>query len=599
MNQAPTTIATVSLLLAALAFGAVLLTDYGDDPFAEILISDARSYDLWGRRIAAEGLGDEPVFHQSPLFPIILSWTYGEDSPPGVPRLFDWIQIILCAVAIALLVPIGKLYLGSLRAGIVAGAAALLHAPILFHALKLLPVSLALASQAAALALLGLYLHRPRAYLALAAGLAAGIAAAARAEFLLFVPVAVLAAALAPGEQERRARVLAALLVLAGFCVAVAPVTAHNLAKGDFVVVASAGGENLFIGNQRGAEGSFKAIHPGAGDLISSKRAARQIAEKDAGRKLKPSEISSYWRGRAMREVAADPGGWLRLEWRKLLRILHLGDPSDMYSMPLERSLYLPTLHALAVPYGLVLAAGALGIFLAVRSRRRGSWPLLAYVAMHLAVLLGFFVSTRLRMPLAFALLPFAGHALCELFDGLRSRKGRAWALACLAAVALCTVASLASTRPTPRERTRLAAILSSRGDLEPALDVLAPVTVGGNADPLALDQAGYVLQKMQRWQEAESSYRRALEAGMPAGREVSTLTRLGVVLERQGRLEEAGARHDEAVSLPGANAGTWYERGMFRLRAGDREGAREDLMEALRLDPGYPAPREALRSLW
>ena len=46
------------------------------------------------------------------------------------------------------------------------------------------------------------------------------------------------------------------------------------------------------------------------------------------------------------------------------------------------------------------------------------------------------------------------------------------------------------------------------------------------------------------------------------------------------------------------ANAGTYYERGRFRLRRGETEGAIADLRAAARLDPAWPAPRQALTNL-
>ena len=51
-------------------------------------------------------------------------------------------------------------------------------------------------------------------------------------------------------------------------------------------------------------------------------------------------------------------------------------------------------------------------------------------------------------------------------------------------------------------------------------------------------------------------------------------------------------------ISSAHANAGSYYERAMFRLRRNDRAGAVEDLQEAVRLDGTWTVPRTALRSL-
>jgi tetratricopeptide (TPR) repeat protein len=582
-------------LLAAAAFAVSLLlqvpvqVQYLGTPFAETPISDAQSYHEWGLRIAAEGISSEPVFHQAPGFPVFLGVVY---DAGGGPQTVPWIQMVLVAFAVALLVPIGRLHLGSARAGAAAAAAGALYAPLAFHALKLLPVALAVATQALAVLMLGLLRSRPRAVPCLALGAAAGLAAVVRAEFLLFAPVAALAAWTAPGEPSRMRRAAHVACVLAGLAILIVPVALHNRNRGAAVLVASSGGENLFIGNRRGAKGDFTALHPQAGDVFSARRLARELAQRDLGGDPDPAEVSAYWRNRAIREVLSDPGGWLVLETRKLLRVFHPGDPTDMYSLPLERREYLPALYAFALPSGFVLAAGVVGAWFVGRRWRR-TWPLLAWPALHLAVLLAFFVSERLRLPFLFAALPLAGAACDELLAALRlpRRRGRAW-------LGIATAVGWIASRPTPRDVVRLAAVLSSRGELDSSLRVLQPVVAGPDADALALDQAGWVLQKMGRLREAADRYRQALAAGIPSGRSAQTHTRLAGVLERLGNVSEAAREHDAAVAAERPNAGTFYERGMFRLRRGDTEGAIRDLREAVRRDPGWPPPREALASL-
>ena len=71
---------------------------------------------------------------------------------------------------------------------------------------------------------------------------------------LLFVPfaLATLVWRGAPHHERSRRTLPVVAAYLAGVVLVIVPVTLHNLRQGDFVVVASSGGENLFIGNQRG-----------------------------------------------------------------------------------------------------------------------------------------------------------------------------------------------------------------------------------------------------------------------------------------------------------------------------------------------------------
>lgn len=599
MNDTATTNGSArAFALAAALFVASILVHvavwigYRSDPFALGYISDAWSYDQLAQKIATGGIAAQDVFHQSPLFPILLGWLYRAVDDAHHAWWAILLQITLNSAAVALLVPVGRLFFRSTAAGVAAGVIALLHGPLVFHAMKLVPVPAAVATAGLALVTLGWARARGGWWRGLLCGLACGLAIVTRSEMLLFLPVALLALA--------RPRVRLPLACLAGAALVVAPVTAHNRAQGDRVLIASAAGENLYSGNQRGAKGGHTPIHPQAGDLLSQRRAARHFAEEALGGPLLPSEISAYWRGKAFDDIRSAPGEWLLLELRKLGLVLHPGDPGDMYSFTLERRLYLPALYLLVVPAWGVWLLSLVGGWRAMRMRETAgrAWPLVGLIGVQLAVLMVFFVSTRLRLPLLFALCPFAGFGVASLVDDWRNNKRAIPAVVALALLCV-VVAEPLTTEPSDREVLRLAAVLSKQGRLDESLDVLAPV-LERKEDPYgaAIDQAGWVLHKKGELPAARDRYLEALEAGLSPSREVQTRTRLGMVYERLGQLTEAAASHDRAVASEDANAGTFYERGMFRLRSGDRSGAVDDLTEAMRRSPAWPEPRQALASL-
>lgn len=590
--------------LAGLVFAASLVLhlgvalQYRADPFAETPVSDALSYHEWALRLAEHGLNGEPSFHQSPLFPLLLGSVYAVAPEQSRATWALTLQSLLNSLAFALLVPLGRRYLGSTAAGIAGAVVAMLHGPFVFHGMKLLPIPLALATQALALLLLALARSRARPGLGLACGLAWGVACLARAEVLLFLPVVLGALAWNPVGSGGTRRYLPAAACLAGMALAIAPATAHNLRRGDAVLIASSGGENLFIGNQREADGGHTPLDPRAGDLFSQRLLARKIAEDERGTQLTASGVSAYWRGRALDEIRTRPGEWLRLEGRKLARLLHPGDPTDLYSFLLERDRFLGLLRALPLPAVAVWLPAFLGVGWVIATGRRSAWPLACFVALQAGVLLLFFVSTRLRLPWLFFLTPFAGLALVEATRAWR--RGRLRGLS--AGVGLLLAASIGwwslVASPPVREVLRLASVLSMQGRLQESLAVLEPWTREPAPDPLALDQAGWVHQKGGRLSPAERLYLRALEAGLPDGREAQTRTRLGRVYADLGRPDAARVQYDEAVRLAPDRGGPRYERAVFLLQRGDRRGAVRDLWDAARLEPGWSAPLETLRSL-
>jgi len=586
-------LASAALFLAATLLHVLVWWQYRSDPFSLTYVSDALAYDRQAARIATDGWSGEPVFHQPPLFPLLLSWIYAAVPEPARAAWCIGMQVLLSASAIACLVPLGRAWLGSLPAGVAAASLACLHAPFAFYSMKLLPTPLTLFTQGVGLLLLARARdaqHLPSGALA---GIAWGLACLTRSEALLFVPVA--AAALASSRaRSRRLAIVAAYL--GGLAIALAPVVAHNWLRGDQVLVCSSAGENLFIGNQRGAQGGYTPLDPRAGDIFSQRVFAERRAEEALGRELAPSEVSAYWARRARAEVAADPAAWAWLELAKLGRLLSPGDTADIYSLTVERAAYLPALYALFAGPWTILWLGAIGVGLALRGRVISAWPLVGLIAVQSIVLLLFFVDARLRLPLFYVLCPFAGLAAVEGWRRWRSGRSRRTTLILAATVGLTVVAGFGSMRPTPRDVLRLSSVLSMQQRLDESLEVLAPF-LGADPDPGALDQAGWVLHKRGDYEQAQQRYQAALESGLPPGREHQTRTRLGIVLERLGRFDEASAQHDAAVASGQANAGTHYERGTFLLRRGETLRAVEDLRQAVRLDPGWAAPRMALEA--
>ncbi len=591
-------LAAGALFIASALIHAILWYPYRADPFFSTLVSDAQSYHAWALRILERGLAAEPVFHQPPLFPLLVAAVYRPALALDAAQRMLVIQMLLDSLAIALIVPIGRLYLRSAAAGLAGGIVALLHAPVVFYGLKLLPIPLALATQALALLLLALARRRGRVGLDLLAGAACGLACLARTEMVLFLPVAAGALWRGRANEPLARRVGAVLLLLIGTGLVVAPATLHNLRRGDRVLISSAAGENLFIGNQAGADGGHTPLHPQAGDLFSQRALAQRIAEQAAGRELRPSEVSAYWRGRAVQQILADPADWLVLESRKLRRVLDPGDPADMYSLLLERRHYLGALYALPLSSWGVWLLGLIGASLALRRCPQAAWPLVALVIVHLFVLLAFFASARLRVPLLFFLAPLAGLAIMEGVGRLRSGRGRPLVLGVIALLLISSIHWLFVARASTQEVIRLASVLSRESRLEEALALLDPWIAEPEPDPLALDHAGWVRSKQGDLDTAREHYLRALEIGMPAPREAQTRSRLASLYERTGALEQAAVQHDLAVAVAPSSAGAHQERAMFRLRRGQTAAAIEDLRRAADLAPGWEEPLSVLRSL-
>ena len=92
--------------------------------------------------------------------------------------------------------------------------------------------------------------------------------------------------------------------------------------SGDWVPVHSEGGAAFYTGNNPEANGTLAASdllpHWITNDSLDQRRVFDLVADWASGRKLGPSEKSSYWYGEGARWIREHPGDWLRMELRKL-----------------------------------------------------------------------------------------------------------------------------------------------------------------------------------------------------------------------------------------------------------------------------------------
>jgi tetratricopeptide (TPR) repeat protein len=200
----------------------------------------------------------------------------------------------------------------------------------------------------------------------------------------------------------------------------------------DLVLVSSQGGANFYIGNGPGASGSFRVpdIFPAtrADDPLQQEEAYRLYAEKETGRELKPSEISSFWYDRTWEHVGEAPGEWVSNLAYKLSLMFNYREIGN--SRDLEASRDFSRVLRLPLPgFGLVGTLGLLGLVLAARRPRRAYFAY-AMVGVYVVSLVIFFVLAHYRLPVVPFIAVFAGFAAVWFYDALRKRRLGALALA-------------------------------------------------------------------------------------------------------------------------------------------------------------------------
>lgn len=375
----------------------------------------------------------ERTFYQDALYPYALGLLYAAGG--GHAAVFV-LQGLLGLACVALLHAIALRLFDPGTAGVSALLAAL-YGPLAFYELLLLkPVLITAVGLATLLALLrALELPSARGRWALAGGLA-GLSILAQSSALLFAgPAGVVTVLL----LRRRRVPWGAPLAIAACALAatLAPAVARNVAVGAPPFVLNATGAWTFLNH------NADDYVPAVGDTVT--RHAGAILNRTGGR-LGPTALATIGTHGSL-------AGWLRLLGAKLACIGH------WYEIPNNANYYVyrrlaPRLDALRVPFSLVAPFALLGFAAALRGR--GERLLLAlHVVAGVATLALFYNISRLRLPTAVALLPFAAFGLVTLLRQARAR--RVTSLAAQAVLVAGAAAFVLRPLPAGFERIRVA----------------------------------------------------------------------------------------------------------------------------------------------
>jgi tetratricopeptide (TPR) repeat protein len=448
--------AKLPLLLIAIAFlpRLLVLLQLSDSPIFLQPVIDADTYHQRAREIAAGDLSGYRAFWQAPLYPYFLGliyWLFG--AKIVIAKL---IQIVIGAVSCYLVFHLADRIFGRPVAWIAFGVATLFGPFIFFETQLLAPVLLNFLTLMILILLIN-YLHSPKLYLLLIAGMLLGLAQIGHGLILTFLPVAL---AWAYWWQRRRNRPAATafrapLVLLVGYLPFIVLTAAHNYAEdGDFVPVSANFGANFYLGNHPNYDSTI-AIRPGLewDEFIQQATIAGHTS---------PAEQSAYFSGKAMDFIVSDPASFIGLLGKKLY-LLTAGEEIkrnlDIYHFR-GYSLILKLLiweRGLAFPTGLILPA-ALGWLLlfaigrAADSTRADKWLLILFLLSQAVAILLFFVSSRYRLIMMPVTIIFAAAFCWRIVESIRTSHWRLLGVSLTAFLIFLVFCNLPRLEPGPHE---------------------------------------------------------------------------------------------------------------------------------------------------
>jgi tetratricopeptide (TPR) repeat protein len=532
----------VMALAAALRIGYTLASR--KSPFFDHLDLDSRFYDLWAKEIASGDWVGDDVFFMGPLYPYFLAVVYKVAGPSLL--LVKLVQAVLGSLTAGMTYLLGKRCFGT-TAGLVAGFVAALYVPFIFYDTSILFPVLATLLNTTALYFLyrGVCAGDDKSFLV--GGLFAGLSAAGNASILAFGPLAVVFL-FVYGKIPLARRLRRVVLFVVGVAVVVTPITVRNgVVGGDFVPLTSNAGLNLFIGNNEKSTGAY--VKPDGLDVYTDP-SGRSIAEAALGRDLKPSEVSGYWRGRAVEFVRANPARSASNLVRKAFLFWSVYEIPQIEHLPFEKR-YSWLLRIPSPTYGIVCPLGLLGMLLALRKRKH-AWLLFLFVISYSATIVAFFVVARYRLPMVPALMIFAGYTVYWWISAYGRGDWRRLALSIGGFVVLFLLVHVNFYRIDPlsgyaQSYYRLGIIKEEMGEAAGALSDYARAT---DLDPSLVPahlNAGILLSRLGRYDEARAELQRAVSLDADYAK---AYYNLGLVYAEQAMNDSALAMMTRAVAL-------------------------------------------------
>lgn len=585
-----------SLLVLLLALGVRLIywAEVRSTELYQNPLLDAAFYDAWAMDLAGLKDLDEPVHHQAPLFPYLLSIVY---------RLFGhqidvmvWLQFLMGAMAAVLIGQVAGGAFGS-RVGRVAALLAALYTPFFFNEATIMPTALNLLLQVIVLRFAQAWWLKPGFRAAALVGVAGGVAYLCRAEVVLLLFFFGMFFLLRVRFQWRLIGTSvggAFLGILPFLCLYGFYYQSHT---GDFRVLPSSDGLNLYLGNNPESKGTAEPPSTLSRNRDQILVAARRLAEEEAGRPLEASEISRVLRDKALDFITGQPKAYFGLLLRKAWLFVHGKESCDILHYDfVDQASVLKRIESRLFDFRAVGPFALLGLLIAIPYARRGGAVLYLLILDVALVVLLFSVSTRYRLPAAPAFLGFAAFSLVAIWQCLRSREKilRGGSLLFLAFLLFGLVNARNETLEVKHGQVwiNISTIRQRAGDLDGAELALRKSIDAEPEGWKAWQLLGQLHFEREEFSRAESDFKQVLT--LNPGHADSWLN-LGVVQLSQGRAEDAvhsfkaclQVDPDEISALLNlaivfADRREWTEALTYARQAERVDGGRPDVMNQL-----------------
>jgi tetratricopeptide (TPR) repeat protein len=318
-------------------------------------------------------------------------------------------QLGMSICSVVLIYSIGKRIYCE-RAGLIAAGFSLVYSPLTFFETKILPTITGIF-----LGLLSIYLltraeQEKKWYYWMGGAATLGVAAICRPNYLLMIPLIIFGILVVHRKRLRETPIPILILILVP-SVIIGTVTLRNYVVGkDFVLISANAGITFAQGNNPWARGSIAVIPGFSGEVTNQRHEETQIAERVTGRKLKPSEVNTFWFKWGLTFIQKKPLEYLRLLFYKAAILFNNHELGSNYLLDVDKEVT-PWLRLAFLPFGFIMAWAVIG-FARIFLERPATLALIAAFMGSFLTAMIFYANSRYRMTLLPPAIIMAGGGL-------------------------------------------------------------------------------------------------------------------------------------------------------------------------------------------
>jgi len=404
------------VLALALVVRVCYLIYYHNMPDWSQLTVDNYYHHHWAQSIAEGNILGDTTYFRAPFYVFCLAFLYALwGTSLWVGRLFG-LAVGLGSVAMTYL--LGRRIFNT-KVGLIAALLQSIYpVMIYFESELLLDPLFTLLLQLAVYRLL-IWWESKKTKDALLTGLLVGLASITRPTALIFIPLIVFLLILT--FKPARLWVKQTIVFILAASLVIAPLLVRNLIVADDpVLIASQGGINLYIGNNNAADGVSAVLPEPLGHNWSIKEVT-YLAQQEAGKRLKPGEVSSYWANKSLNWMTKNPLAFTKLYLKKLYYSFSNREISNNRNLGWFFN-QVPILKYNPLSFGILFMLTLVAIVAGFKQRSQVRLLSLSIIAYVLITSI-FFFNSRFRLPLVPYYLVLSAFGLVTLIHHLRSKQ--------------------------------------------------------------------------------------------------------------------------------------------------------------------------------